>query len=155
MRVRRETSESNGVHARVISSGGCFACCVRSSERLTRRGVDGTHNPEFTTCEFYEAHADMYKLLDTTEELLRGIVREVTGKEQVTITRNGVEEVIDFSKPFRRISIVPGLEEALGAKLPDVNSFGASPRRRHACLLLTPRRQTQCRVCWRSSAPPS
>ena len=89
--------------------------------------MDGTHNPEFTTCEFYEAHADMYKLLDTTEELLRGIVREVTGKEQVTITRNGVEEVIDFSKPFRRISIVPGLEEALGAKLPDVNSFGASP----------------------------
>lgn len=35
-------------------------------------GIDTTHNPEFTSCEFYEAYADYNTLMDITEELLRG-----------------------------------------------------------------------------------
>ncbi|KAI5279037.1 hypothetical protein KEM52_004543, partial [Ascosphaera acerosa] len=32
-------------------------------------GVDRTHNPEFTTCEFYQVFADLEALMETTEEL--------------------------------------------------------------------------------------
>jgi len=39
---------------------------------LSQLGVDATHNPEFTTCEFYQAYADYGDLMETTEELLAG-----------------------------------------------------------------------------------
>ena len=36
-------------------------------------GIDLTHNPEFTTCEFYEAYSDYQQLMATTEHLLNHI----------------------------------------------------------------------------------
>ena len=37
------------------------------------QGIDFNHNPEFTTCEFYEAYSDYETLMKTTEELLSDI----------------------------------------------------------------------------------
>jgi hypothetical protein len=34
-------------------------------------GVDATHNPEFTTCEFYMAYANIDDLMDFTESIFR------------------------------------------------------------------------------------
>ena len=43
--------------------------------RLFRNeGMDMTHNPEFTTCEFYWAYADYNDLMDFTEKLLSEMV---------------------------------------------------------------------------------
>ena len=39
--------------------------------RLFRNeGIDMTHNPEFTTCEFYMAYADYEDVIHITEDLL-------------------------------------------------------------------------------------
>lgn len=39
--------------------------------RLFRNeGIDMTHNPEFTTCEFYMAYADYEDVIRLTEDLL-------------------------------------------------------------------------------------
>eukprot|EP00697_Spironema_sp_BW2_P009744 gnl/Spiro4/24738_TR12293_c0_g1_i1.p1 gnl/Spiro4/24738_TR12293_c0_g1~~gnl/Spiro4/24738_TR12293_c0_g1_i1.p1 ORF type:complete len:648 (+),score=173.65 gnl/Spiro4/24738_TR12293_c0_g1_i1:41-1945(+) len=93
--------------------------------RLFRNeGMDRSHNPEFTTCEFYQAYADYHDLMNTTEDMLSGLVAEVTGSTNVTFHLEGPEKpatVISFAKPFRRIGMLEGLVEYMpGFVLPNV-----------------------------------
>lgn len=88
--------------------------------QFRNEGIDLTHNPEFTTCEFYQAYADYEDLMDMTEEMLSGMVKEITGGYKIKYSpKPGAPEVeIDFSPPFKRISMMDGLEEAMNVKLP-------------------------------------
>ena len=38
--------------------------------QFRNEGIDMTHNPEFTTCEFYQAYADYEDLMKMTEEII-------------------------------------------------------------------------------------
>jgi len=41
-------------------------------KQFRNEGIDLTHNPEFTTCEFYMAYKDYNDLMDITEQMLSG-----------------------------------------------------------------------------------
>jgi lysyl-tRNA synthetase class 2 len=73
-------------------------------------GMDRFHNPEFTMLEFYAAYLDYEDVMALTEELLGSIAREACGSPVVSY---GGEE-IDFSPPFRRLTLLDSLREIGG-----------------------------------------
>lgn len=81
-------------------------------------GVDSTHSPEFTSCEFYQAYADLPSLMRTTEEIFRELCMAVHGVTTTTLTLDGKDIEIDFSKPFRQIDVLSGIKERIGVDVP-------------------------------------
>ena len=70
-----------------------------------------THNPEFTSCEFYWAYADMYDCMDLTEELVSWLVKEMTGSYETTFTNQHGEVMnVNWAAPWRRVEMIPELE---------------------------------------------
>ena len=90
-------------------------------KQFRNEGIDMTHNPEFTTCEFYMAYADYHDLIEITERLLSGMVKAIFGTYKVVYHPDGPDgeaQEIDFTPPFRRLRMFPDLEKMLGKKLP-------------------------------------
>jgi lysyl-tRNA synthetase, class II len=74
---------------------------------------------EFTTLEFYMAYADVYDLMDMTEELVAGLVHHIHGSYKTKFhTVKGEELEINWEAPWKRIDMIPALEDIVGEKFP-------------------------------------
>lgn len=85
-------------------------------------GIDLTHNPEFTICEFYMAYADMYDIMDITEAMVEGLVKYLTGGKTTLAYqpegKSGKTHELEFKRPWKRWDMIETLEEKLGVKFP-------------------------------------
>lgn len=98
-------------------------------------GVDGTHNPEFYTCEFYKAFANLEHLMGMTESMLDEIAHVVAtsknedGALEKKLTPNHfLGKNVDSSNTppkFQRVEFIPTLEAAISRKLPDLSALTA------------------------------
>jgi len=90
---------------------GGFERVFEINRNFRNEGVDATHNPEFTMVEFYQAYADVYEAMDTTEALIRGIGESLGVSE---VEWDGVRVQLDRS--FRHLR----MDEAVFEKRPDL-----------------------------------
>ncbi len=91
---------------------GGFEKVYEINRNFRNEGLSTRHNPEFTMLEFYQAYADYHDLMNLTEEMMRGLAREVTATEMITYQG----EQYDFSQRFRRLT----LKESIRQFNPDV-----------------------------------
>jgi lysyl-tRNA synthetase class 2 len=106
------------------------------SKVFRNEGMDATHNPEFTTVEFYAAYKEYIELMDFTQTMLAEVVQAATGSNMVTLKNrfNGEQVNVDFTQPFKRIDVMDGLKSAIGAaELPDPNSVESLPYYLEVC----------------------
>ncbi len=85
---------------------GGFEKVYEMGRIFRNEGMDPMHNPEFTSIEAYQAYANLEDMMDLTENIIRYVAKQI-GKEKITY--KGVE--IDFSKPFKRISMTDMIKE--------------------------------------------
>ncbi|KAL8648921.1 MAG: hypothetical protein Q9226_005790 [Calogaya cf. arnoldii] len=100
-----------GGFERIFEIGPCFR----------NEGIDKIHNPEFTTCEFYMAYANLDYLTTVTEKLISELI---TYTNQLTFKQLPSLKTCELSitKPFRRIDFIKDLQRLIDASLPDLKS---------------------------------
>ena len=91
--------------------GGLSGGVYEMGKQFRNEGVDHTHVNEFTTLELYRAGWDYEILMTFTEELLGAMVAKF-GAPLLQTNAN-------WQKPFPRVAVVPAINAATGASLPE------------------------------------
>lgn len=87
-------------------------------QNFRNEGIDATHNPEFTSCEFYQAYANLDDLVALTQELFRGIVARVAERHPGLFAERVAALQQAFAHDFRQVDFVAEIEARSGQKLP-------------------------------------
>lgn len=84
---------------------GGFERVFELNRNFRNEGVSVRHNPEFTMLEFYQAYANVYDLMDLTEDLLSKLARDILGTTDVPYG----EYTFNFAGPYQRLTMVEAI----------------------------------------------
>jgi len=99
--------------------GGLAEGVYEIAKNFRNEGMDKNHSPEFTMAEIYVAYKDYEWMMNFTEELFAEVARQVTGGSTKVEQPNGT--VLDFTPPFRRISMFDSIKEHAQVDVSDMN----------------------------------
>ena len=74
-------------------------------------GMDTKHNPEFTTCELYQAYTNLDGMMDILEGILSGAAKEILGTYQLQWLGHDV----DLTPSWRRVTMADAVQDVTGA----------------------------------------
>jgi lysyl-tRNA synthetase class 2 len=97
---------------------GGFEKVYDMGKNFRNEGVSIRHNPEFTMIELYEAFADYNDMMEIMENLVAYVCQKVNG----TLKVNYQGTDIDFTPPWRRITMVDAVKEHAGVDFNAINS---------------------------------
>ena len=106
------------LHLKSLIVGG-FDRVYEIGKQFRNEGIDSTHNPEFTSCEFYMAYADYKDLLELTESLLCETAGSLQGISSSDFEANESLHNAFIKKSYKRIEFIPTLELATGTEFPN------------------------------------
>lgn len=88
---------------------GGFEKVYELAKNFRNEGMDRSHNPEYTSLEFYQAYVDVYYMMDFTEMLIKKVAQKLNID---SIEFNSFE--ISLSKPFEKKSMFELLNNESG-----------------------------------------
>ena len=89
---------------------GGFEKVYDLGKNFRNEGIDRSHNPEFSMLEYYEAYTDYHDQMQQFEELVCHVVKAVKGTYKISYQGKN----LDFTPPWRRLSIYDGIREYAG-----------------------------------------
>lgn len=91
---------ANELYLKRLIVGG-FDGVYEFGKMFRNEGMDRTHNPEFTSLEFYVAYKDYHWMMNLTEQIFETVANALHGKSAVQVGEN----IIDFAGPYPKLSI--------------------------------------------------
>ena len=91
---------------------GGFEKVFEIGASFRNEGVDATHNPEFTTCEFYQTYLRLEDLVALTEQMF------ATVYEDLSRELPDIAHLRPLSEPFLKYEFIPELEARTGVEFP-------------------------------------
>lgn len=86
-------------------------------KNFRNEGMDRMHNPEFTMLEYYETYTDYEDQMESFEDMVVHIIESIHGKTKIEYQ----DKVLDFSKPWKRISITEAVESHTSLDLSSIS----------------------------------
>ena len=108
------------LHLKRLIVGG-FEAVFELNRCFRNEGMDLTHNPEFSTIEFYWAYHNYKDLMNLTEDLLSKLIAHLGLSTTITYD----DKQIDFSTPFAKIPYKDALVQIGGIDAAIVNDKNA------------------------------
>ncbi|MBE0642564.1 MAG: lysine--tRNA ligase [Bacteroidetes bacterium] len=99
---------------------GGFHGVYEISKDFRNEGMDRNHNPEFTMMELYVAYKDYRWMMELVEEMLFTINRAVNNSNTAMVGGNE----IDFTPPFKRLTMFDSIAEHTGEQLRGLDESG-------------------------------
>jgi lysyl-tRNA synthetase class 2 len=99
--------------------GGLAEGVYEIAKDFRNEGMDKNHSPEFTMAEIYIAYRDYQWMMDFIEEMFAEVARAVAGGLTKVTQKNG--NVIDFTPPYRRLSMYDAIKEHTGVDVSQMN----------------------------------
>ena len=97
---------------------GGFDKVFEIGKNFRNEGMDIKHNPEFTAMEFYAAYQDYNDMMNTAENLISTVAKNVLGTTKITY--QGQE--IDLTPTWKRITMIDAIKEVTGVDFNTINT---------------------------------
>jgi lysyl-tRNA synthetase, class II len=100
---------ANELYLKRLLVGG-YEGVYEFAKDFRNEGMDRTHNPEFTVMEIYIAWKDYLWMMDFVEEMFEKVALDLHGTTRIPYG----EAVIDFKRPFIRLTMAGAIQQYAG-----------------------------------------
>jgi lysyl-tRNA synthetase, class II len=107
---------ANELYLKRLIVGG-FDGVYEFSKDFRNEGMDRFHNPEFTQVELYVAYKDYIWMMELVEEMIEKATLDMHGTTTVQVGEN----LIDFKRPWKRLTMFESIKEKTGVDIAAMN----------------------------------
>jgi len=107
---------ANELYLKRLIVGG-YEGVYEFSKDFRNEGMSRFHNPEFTQIELYVAYKDYNWMMDMTEAMIEQVALDLHGTTAVQVGEN----LIDFKRPWKRLTIFEAIQEETGIDISEMD----------------------------------